>query len=155
MSYFIGKSHFEEDGTQNYLVLQPIQRYFKLVANIQYISSWKSKGLSDESIKPPSTSDNSLFLLIDCLGNKVKIKFNGSCLKQPKLSNQYSHKTIVNIYMVLLVLLLMIQYKKTLCLARLNWLKSQILISTSIRVMALDLIENQVLHFQSVDLAKI
>ena len=24
LSYFIGKSHFEEDGTQNYLVLQPI-----------------------------------------------------------------------------------------------------------------------------------
>ena len=29
-SYFIGKSHFEEDGTQNYLVFQPISRYFKI-----------------------------------------------------------------------------------------------------------------------------
>ena len=29
-SYFIGKSHFEEDGTQNYLVFQPIHKYFKL-----------------------------------------------------------------------------------------------------------------------------
>ena len=28
-SYFIGKSHFEEDGTQNYLVFQPMYRYFK------------------------------------------------------------------------------------------------------------------------------
>ena len=27
--YFIGKSHFEEDGTQNYLVFQPMYRYFK------------------------------------------------------------------------------------------------------------------------------
>ena len=27
-SYFRGKSHFEEDGTQNYLVFQPIQRIF-------------------------------------------------------------------------------------------------------------------------------
>ena len=26
--YFRGKSHFEEDGTQNYLVFQPIQRIF-------------------------------------------------------------------------------------------------------------------------------
>ena len=26
--YFRGKSHFGEDGTQNYLVFQPIQRYF-------------------------------------------------------------------------------------------------------------------------------
>ena len=29
-SYFIGKSHFEEDGTQNYLVFQPINKYFKV-----------------------------------------------------------------------------------------------------------------------------
>ena len=38
-SYFIGKSHFEEDGTQNYLVFQPISRYFKLIANTKFISS--------------------------------------------------------------------------------------------------------------------
>ena len=45
LSYFIGKSHFEEDGTQNYLVFQPINRYFNLIANKLYISSWKPKGL--------------------------------------------------------------------------------------------------------------
>ena len=61
-SYFIGKSHFEENSTQNYLVFQPINRYFKLIVNTLYISSWKSKGLSAETIKPPSTSDNSLTL---------------------------------------------------------------------------------------------
>ena len=27
--YFIGKSHFEEDGTQNYLVFQQLSKYFK------------------------------------------------------------------------------------------------------------------------------
>ena len=37
--YFIGKSHFEEDGTQNYLVFQPINRYFKVIANNDYVSS--------------------------------------------------------------------------------------------------------------------
>ena len=47
LSYFIGKSHFEEDGKQNYLVFQPIIRYFKIIANKTFISSWKSKGLSD------------------------------------------------------------------------------------------------------------
>ena len=26
-SYFIGKRHFEGDGTQNYLVFQPINKY--------------------------------------------------------------------------------------------------------------------------------
>ena len=52
LSYFIGKSHFEEDGAQNYLVFQPIYRYFTVIANAKNISGWKSKGLTDESIKP-------------------------------------------------------------------------------------------------------
>ena len=43
LSYFIDKSNFQEDGTQNYLVFQRINRYFKLIANKLYISSWKSK----------------------------------------------------------------------------------------------------------------
>ena len=59
-SYFIGKSHFEEDGTQNCLVFQPIIKNFEVITNTDYVSSWKSKGLSAESIKPPATSDNSL-----------------------------------------------------------------------------------------------
>ena len=32
-SYFICKSHFEEDSTQNYLVFQPINKYFKVITN--------------------------------------------------------------------------------------------------------------------------
>ena len=94
-SYFRGKNHFEEDGTQNYLVFQPLNRYFKVTDNKKYISSWESKGLSDETIKPLATSDNSLSPLIDYLGNKIRVKFSGGCLKQPKLS--YTHGTIVNI----------------------------------------------------------
>ena len=31
-SYFLGKSDFEEDGTQNYLVFQPMYRCFKKIA---------------------------------------------------------------------------------------------------------------------------
>ena len=81
-SYFIGKSHFEEDGTQNYLVFQPINRYFKVIANTKYISSWKSKWLSGKSIKFPATSDNSLSPLIDYLDNKIRLKFNGGSLKE-------------------------------------------------------------------------
>ena len=79
--YFIGKSYFEGHGTQNYLVFQSIQRYFKI--NGKYISSWKSKGLSDETISPYATSDISLTPLIDYYGSKVRVKFNKGCLKQP------------------------------------------------------------------------
>ena len=32
-SYFIGKNHFEEDGAQNYLLFQPIYRYFTIITN--------------------------------------------------------------------------------------------------------------------------
>ena len=98
LNYFIGKSYFEEDGTQNYIVFQPIHRYFK-ITNTKYISSWKSKGLSDKTITPYATSDNSLTPLIDHYGRKVRVKFNGSCLKQPnKLTYSYGGK--VNIYIV-------------------------------------------------------
>ena len=72
MSYFIGKCHFEEDGAQNYLVFQPVKRYFKIIANSRLISSWRSKGLSDETIKPLAASDNSLTPLIDYYGSKVR-----------------------------------------------------------------------------------
>ena len=75
MGYFIGKSSFEEDGAQNYLVFQPIKRYFKIISNTKYISSWQSKGLSDETIKPPATSYNSLTPSIDYYGSKVRVKF--------------------------------------------------------------------------------
>ena len=47
LSYFIDKSHFEEDGTQNYLLFQSLNKYFKIITNTKYISEWKSKGLSD------------------------------------------------------------------------------------------------------------
>ena len=69
-----------------------------MIANKLYISSWKSKGLSNETIKPPVTSDNSVIPLIDYVGNKIRTKFTGCCLKQPKL--QYTHGTIVKIYIV-------------------------------------------------------
>ena len=97
-SYFIGKSHFEEDGTQNYLVFQPINKYFKVIANTDYVSSWKSKGLSAKTIKPPTTSDNSLTPAVSYYGTKTRVKFTGSCLKQPKIS--YTHGKVVNIYIV-------------------------------------------------------
>ena len=50
----------EGDGNQAYLIFQPVYKYFKFITGTTYISSWKSKGLSDESIKSPTTSDNSL-----------------------------------------------------------------------------------------------
>ena len=69
-----------------------------IIANTNSISSWKSKGLSAESIKPPTTSDNTLTPKLNYFGNKVRVKFTGSYLKQPKIS--YTHEKVVNIYIV-------------------------------------------------------
>ena len=68
------------------------------ITTTDYISSWKSKGLSDESIKPLTTSDNSLTPELNYYGTKTRVKFTGSCLKQPKIS--YTHGKVVNIYIV-------------------------------------------------------
>ena len=77
-SYFHGKNKFEDDVNQNYSVFQPMCRCFKKISNTDHISAWKSKGLSDESIKPPSTSDNSFASLLSCIGTKTRVnKFMG------------------------------------------------------------------------------
>ena len=67
-----------------------------MINNTDYVSSWKSKGLSAESIKPPTTSDNSLTPALNYYGTKIRVKFTGSCLKQSKIS--YIHGKVVNIY---------------------------------------------------------
>ena len=69
LGYFIGKSHFDEDGAQHYLVFQPILKYFTL--NSIWITKWKSKGLSNESLEVVSKTDNTLTPLVNYYGDKV------------------------------------------------------------------------------------
>ena len=62
-----------------------MRKYFKLnsvIGVIDRVLSWQSKGISNESIKPPTTSDNSLTPELNYYGTKIKIKFTGSCLEQ-------------------------------------------------------------------------
>ena len=54
--------------------------------------------MSDESIKPPSTSTNILNPLLNYVGTKIRVELNESCLKQDKIS--FNHGKIVNIYIV-------------------------------------------------------
>ena len=96
--YYRAKSHFEEDGTQNYLVFQPLRKYFKVIASTNYVSSWKSKGLSDENITAPTTSDYKLNPQLSYFGTKTRLDFRGGCLKQDKIT--FNHGKIVNIYIV-------------------------------------------------------
>ena len=102
LSYYSGKQYFDEgSGKQHYLVFLPLRKYFKLssVVNVtDYIVLWRSKGLSNESIKPHTTTNNSLTPELNYYGTKTKIKFTGSCLKQS--SHILTHKKVVNIYIV-------------------------------------------------------
>ena len=71
--YFCGKSHFEDECTQNSLVFQTTERYFQTVSNNDgHIVSWESKGLSDESIKPRSTFINVVNPSLNMLVLKVE-----------------------------------------------------------------------------------
>ena len=83
-AYFRDKSHFEEDGTQNYLVFQSMYRYFKRIAGVgsgNYIYFWKSKGLSDERLDSITASNYKITPELTFYGTKTKAEFNGSCLK--------------------------------------------------------------------------
>ena len=86
MSYFKCKQYFDEGSAeQNYLVFLPMSKYFKLnsvVAVVDYVLSWQSKRLSNESIKPPLTSNNSLSPRLSYYGTKIRVQFTRSCLKQ-------------------------------------------------------------------------
>ena len=64
---------------------------------LEYVSEWKSKGLSNKSIKAISMSDNSLNPTLSYYITKIRVTFTG-CLKQPKIS--YTHGKVVNIYIV-------------------------------------------------------
>ena len=151
-SYFIGKSNFEEDGMQNYLVSQSIKRYFKVIANTYYVSSWNSKGLSAENITPLTASDNSLAPALSYYGTKTRVKFNGSCLKQPKPS--HTHWKTINTYIVYELGASSTDSDYPTLKNSLFGVKL-ILISMDILFMELDLIENQVFYFQVLDLVKI
>ena len=70
-------------------------KYLKKISNTYNISEWKSKGLSDEVIKPPN---NSLAPELGYDNKRMYLEFNRGYLKQDQIT--YSHGKIVNIYIV-------------------------------------------------------
>ena len=54
------------------------------------VMTWKSKGLSGESIKLPATLDDILNSRLDYFNNpKFRVQFNGSCLKTDSVGFNY------------------------------------------------------------------
>ena len=85
---------------QKCLVLQPDFKYFQTPsAKNNQVIAWKSNRLSEESIKPPSTSNISLVQRMKCFsGAKIRLKLDGGCQKQKKIAFHY--RNIVNMYIV-------------------------------------------------------
>ena len=99
-AYFRGKNYFDSDGTQNYLVLQPMYKYFKTFTenNNIFIFSWESKGLSNEKVGSIKISSCSSAPRLVYYNARIKIKFAGDLLKHDKTT--YNHGPIVKIYIV-------------------------------------------------------
>ena len=88
---FMGSIFFNaSDGSPASLVFQPVHKYVKIITNTKCISEWKSKVLSDKNIKLFLTTNNSLTPVIDYYDYNIRVKFNGSILRKPKVL--YAHK---------------------------------------------------------------
>ena len=50
-SLFIGQSYFDKDGSQSFLIFQPIQKNFKILPGLKdTIIEWKYKGLPNKKL---------------------------------------------------------------------------------------------------------
>ena len=79
--YYIGLLHY-------YLLFQPVSKYFTLNSN--WITKWKSKGLSNESPEVVPKSDNTLTPSVNYYEDKTRLRFTGSVLQQRTVT--YSNK---------------------------------------------------------------
>ena len=99
MQPILEANYFDNDDTQNYLVFQPVYKYFEL--NSGKVSSWESIGSFNENIASVSVSalsqiDNLPKILFN--NDRIKLKLSKIPLKQDKAT--YKHGPIVNIYIV-------------------------------------------------------
>ena len=71
----------------------------KRLGDTEKIASWKSKGLSDEELTTPTTTDNSLSPSIKWYGNSnFYLVFKGSCFKQKDAT--YTPPNRINFFIV-------------------------------------------------------
>ena len=145
-SYFIGKTRFQENGTQNYLVFQLICRYFKQIAGVSngiYIYYWKSKRLCDVRINYIKALNHSITPKVNSYGTKTRVEFNGRYLKQDKTT--YTYRKIGSIYAIYEVLC---GYSDD-YYSRFSAFK---LTSMNVLVMEFDLMEKDIFHNQVVEM---
>ena len=80
---FISQSYFINDGSQLYLILQPLCYTLKRLSDTENVVSWKSKILSTEKLTTPATTIDSLSPSINWYENSnFCLSSKGRCLKQ-------------------------------------------------------------------------
>ena len=86
---------------QIYLIFQPISNTFRKPTGVtETIVAWKSKGLSDESIKLTNTQGINLVPKLKWIHNsKITLEVRGSCSKQDK-SRYFIHRYVINFFIL-------------------------------------------------------
>ena len=94
-----GAKCFDKDGLQNYLLLQPVFKYFQTFTGTDRIFAWQSIRLSERSSKTPITSGNSFTLKLSFIYiERIGPRFIGNCLIQDNVS--FTHRNVVNLFIV-------------------------------------------------------
>ena len=60
-------------------MFQAVLKYFKNIVNSDHISVWKSKELSNGSIKLSTASNNGLAPKLNYINSKIPMTFDGTC----------------------------------------------------------------------------
>ena len=95
--YFKGKNYFEgNDGTQNTLVFQTMQKHFNL-SNVNQINKWKSKGLSNQYLNLGRTVG---YIILSEPITSIYVIFRGKRLLYQKNNDVITGGPIINIYIV-------------------------------------------------------
>ena len=90
-----GPKYFSLNVLQNYLVFISTNKYIEFYNMTQQMYSWKSQGMSDESIKNTGSDQT---ILDPSLTNHRPLplaKFSGNCLRMSSIS---VHQKVVNLY---------------------------------------------------------
>ena len=111
---------------------------------------WKSKGLSDKTIKPCSTSNNNFVPALNNINIKTRVKSDKICLMQDKVT--FTQKKRVNIHIVYEINLCPVNVGKDFTLGNsffgsIKLTKIMTLISINILVMLLVLMHVEVFRY--------
>ena len=90
-----GAKYFSSGIFQNYLVFRPTKKYIKYLTGTTWIESWKSNGMSEESIENITASDNNFAPTYIDQRLLPDMNFSGHCLTKHNISIP---KKVINLY---------------------------------------------------------